>query len=388
MILPHPLHLKKFKYSELSELYIAETIKNLAFSLVGVFIPIYLLGLGYSFTSICQMFLALNVTRFAIEPLVGYLVSRFGPKHILAFSYPFSFFYLLLISLVDTYRFPLLLIAAVWAVSDSLHWVSYHSDFSKVKKTKKTSREIGFITMLGVIASALGPLIGGYVGNKYGLHILFIVSPILLLCAAIPLLKTKEKVKKTDLNYAGVFKRVKTDCFAHFSQGFDVTVGTTVWPLFMILLYNNFLQAGAVVSAAFMLSIIMIYISGHLSDRVSRKFLVFLGSISLSAVNILRYLTTSIKTVFQVNLLGTLAGPLTSIPLFSLFYNHAGEKKRIEYNVLIEMSGDLGRSAIWGTLLLLSTLMPMNQALSKSFLITAIAVLGVNLVKTKIKKTR
>ncbi|PLS80993.1 hypothetical protein CYG49_03630, partial [Candidatus Saccharibacteria bacterium] len=353
MIGHHLLHLHRIRFTEISEIFASETIKNFAFSLVGIFIPIFLLSNGMSLSSLCVLLILQNFFRFVLEPFVGRLIARFGAKHVLAISYPFSFIYILLLSLYVDFKTPIAVIALIWAIADSLHWVSYQSAFSRAKHAKQAGKEISAIGILGVIVGAVGPFIGGLIAVTYGLNAAFIVASMLLLMAMVPLFQTSETVKSERLSYKGLFKKVKRDLVAHAAISFDIVVSTTVWPLFMFFIVKDYLQLGAIVSLSFLLSIAALFFIGRLTDTKNKKKLIAVGSVGIGAIHAIRLLAVNFWLALSVNLAALIVSPLLFTPLVSLFYEHADETRRIEYVVLLEMAGDITRALFWVVLFIL-----------------------------------
>lgn len=386
MIGMHPFHMHKLRFTEISEIYTSETIKNLAYSLIGIFIPIYLLNNGLSLKSLCLLFIFQNLIRLVIEPVIGGLVAKKGAKHILALSYPFSFLYIILLALYPTYETPLLLIALIWALADSMHWVSYQSAFSKAKHKKKAGREISLLGILHVIVGAIGPILGGLVAVIAGLNAVFVIASILLVAAMIPLFQTLETVKAEKLNYKGVAKKATDDLIAHGALNFEVVIGTVIWPLFIYFIVKDYLQLGAIVSLSFLLSIVAIYAVGLITDSFNKKILIALGSIGMAVVNIFRSFATTFWQAFGVNLAAIIVMPLLQTPLFSIFYSHADRTRRVEYVVLMEMAGDAARTLLWLLLLLLILTSNQKEFFTFAFFSTAAILLFTNLVKLQLKK--
>lgn len=385
MIGIHPLHLHRIRFTEISEIYTSETIKNLAFSLVGLFIPIYLLNNGVSLTQLCFFFVLQSLFRFLIEPAVGRGIARFGAKHVLSFSYPISFAFITLLVLYPMYQVPLWVIAVIWAVADSMHWVSYHAAFSRAKHKKKAGREIGLLNILAVLAGAVGPILAGFIAVNSNLNFVFVIAAVLLLVAMVPLFQTLESVRSKKLVYKGLTGRIKRDLTAHAAINFEVVVASVIWPLFIYFIVKDYLQLGAIVSLSLLLSIVIIFITGRMTDNLNKKALIVIGSTSMAAVNIFRSLANSFWYASGVNIAATVVAPLLQIPLVSIFYAHADTQRRIEYVVLMEMAADLSRTVFWILLFVLSVLVSQQELFTYSFVLASAALLFTNVVRLRLK---
>ncbi len=135
-------------FDELSELYANVLIRSLANSLVGIFVPIYLYTLGYSFSTI----LLFLTTWFALRPAYDFIASKIvgsiGPKHSLVLSTVGHICYLLFLVTLPVFSWPLWLIAQLGSFSTGLHLLAFHTDFSKVKHTEHGGKEISYVVIV------------------------------------------------------------------------------------------------------------------------------------------------------------------------------------------------------------------------------------------------
>ena len=84
---------------ELKELYLNIVLHILAISLIGIFIPIYLLDIGFDLNAVLYFFLVYWFFFMAGAPLVGKLVSRIGTKYTISMRAPTLILYLFLLVL-------------------------------------------------------------------------------------------------------------------------------------------------------------------------------------------------------------------------------------------------------------------------------------------------
>ncbi|HSH56155.1 MAG TPA: MFS transporter [Candidatus Limnocylindrales bacterium] len=388
MIGHHPYHLHKLQFTEISEIYTSETIKTFAYSLIGIFLPIYLLQNGVSLQSLFILFILINVFRFFLELPVGHLIARFGAKHVMAISYPLSFLYIALLAVYPSYPTPLYIIAALWAIADSLHWVAYQSLFSKAKSKGKSGRQIGLMGILSISIGALVPLLGGYIAAKFGLQAVFMIAPILLLIAMVPLFQSMETVRSKRLNFSGLVPTVRRDMVAHAALSFDVVAGMVLWPLFIFMAVQDYFKLGLLVSLSFIPSLIAFWFAGRISDTMSKKRTLAVGAGGLFVVNAFRAAVTGYWSAFGVHALGVIVGPLLSIPLYSIFYSHADRTRRIEYTVVLEMAADASRALTFALLLGISLIASQQNVLRAGFVMAAIAILATNVVQLKLRHKR
>ncbi len=376
----HPFHLHKIKTTELSEVFTSESIKTFAQSMIGLFIPIYLLQQGVNFTNICILYLTLNLCRLILEPFIGHLVARFGAKHVLAWSYPASLTYITMLFLYPDYKFSVLLIALPWALAESMHAVAFFSVFSKIKRMRKCGADFALVNVFATIAGGLGPVTAGFIADKYGLNIIFMLAPILMFFAAIPLYMSLEVVRSERLQFKGMRKIISRDVLAYSGLNVDVVAGATIWPLFIFYFVQDYTKVGAIISLSFIISVAAFMITGSLSDHRSKRGLILFGSVGLSIVNLFRLIASSFFTALGVNIFGKVVGPAMATPMYSMFYKHADQTRRIEFGVMLEMAGDLVRACVWLILLSVSLWNTLPIVFYTSFIMAAIGLLFTNCV--------
>lgn len=88
----HTIHLLlNKKLDKIEELYLNTSIRTFALSMINVFIPIYLLKLGYPLSSVLFFYAILNgVHALSVIPAAK-ISARFGFKHAILFSLVFVF---------------------------------------------------------------------------------------------------------------------------------------------------------------------------------------------------------------------------------------------------------------------------------------------------------
>jgi hypothetical protein len=136
----HFSHYFTFK-SELNELFASISLRTFAKSLINIFVPIYLITIGYSFMT-AFIFMAIGSAFHAIFSYsAAKLSARIGFKHLIMVSAPFLIIYYLLlnyITVIQALGIPIVLIAAFGGTSNAFFWLGYHTDFAK-STTKKNS---------------------------------------------------------------------------------------------------------------------------------------------------------------------------------------------------------------------------------------------------------
>ncbi|MCK4926994.1 MAG: hypothetical protein KAS11_00875, partial [Candidatus Aenigmarchaeota archaeon] len=124
----HKIHLLK---NELSEVYMNLALESFALSLISIFVPIYILSVGYSFDYMILFFMIYYGCIGIFAPVSASLANRFGFKHIILFRTPLLIAFLLGLHNIESLMFSPLVLAAFGGFGSSLYWISINSIFAK-----------------------------------------------------------------------------------------------------------------------------------------------------------------------------------------------------------------------------------------------------------------
>ncbi len=104
----HGLHLIK---SELQEVYLNLIIQSFALSLIAIFVPIYLIKLGYSLNqALVFVMVELGMLSF-FTPFAVSLAKRFGFKHVILYRAPLIVLYFIALYALNSVKIPIYAIA-------------------------------------------------------------------------------------------------------------------------------------------------------------------------------------------------------------------------------------------------------------------------------------
>lgn len=373
---------RKLNFSELGELYIASMLRDFALSLVGIFIPIYLFNNGFSVPDILfffAMFYAFGM--LGIHSMVGRLIARFGPKHVISFSFiPQIIFFMMLASLAE-FGWSLWLLSFVARVSSSSFYTSFHVDFSKIKHSDHSGKEMGFMNILSKIAVVISPVAGGIIATVFGPQSILIVASVVLVIAVIPLMMSKEPVKTHQkFTYKGIgIAKMKRALLVNAFSNMENSLTIWLWPLYVgifIFLNEPYLKLGIVTSLGVVISIFAALVVGKVVDNKKGYYLLQYSVIANSFVHVLRLFATGLKSVIFINILNE---PITTAYRMSFmkgYYDSTDDHPgyRIAYIVLSENIMDCMRALVWAALGGVSLLYidAQQQVVASGFVVAAI----------------
>ncbi len=325
------------KNRELSELYASIAMRAFAFALAGVFIPIYLYQLGYSFITIFFFYGILGLIT-AVSSLVSVKVfSKFGLKHCMLISIPFLIVFFILLYTLESFNWSLILLSLIYGISAAFFWVPYHIDFTKSSNKKQRGMQVGFSKIVASVFAAMGPGVGGLILAFFGFHILFIIVIIFLIGSIIPLFLTKEIHQRFHFSLKEFFQGQKLkEVLGFIGHGAEMRLGWVVWPLFIFLfiLGEKYISLGIVSSLALFSGVIFIFIAGKLSDTKGRKNILKIGTITNAIVWIIKsFIVTPLQVVITDIFYGATQATM-HVPFDALSYDKA--KKRNVTGIILQ----------------------------------------------------
>ncbi len=348
------------KNKELDELYIATAIRSFALSMLSIFIPVFLIKEGYSFSEVVYFFAIMNfVNVLLIFPSTKFAL-KYGFKHSMFFSIPFLILFYFLLYSLDNIKIPLYIIAVVYAINNALFWMGYHLDFAKFSDGKDRGKEVGVATIVKLSFSAIGPAIGGVILTFFNFPVLFVVVSVLLLASTIPLFYSKDvhyqyatfSFKK----FLQFLKRKKRDFIAMSAYGFELMLSLFAWSVFVFfyILDESFSSLGFLSSISFVAGILFVIFGAYFSD-IKRHIALKIGAFLNFLVWVFRVSVTTPVQAFTIDFFRGVARSFLDTPFDALSYDKANKEKLVNYIALREVAIQLGKAFII-VLLLFSSL--------------------------------
>lgn len=381
---------RRIKMSELSELYVSMTLKSLALSLVAVFVPVYFYQLGLSIQEIVLYFAVYFFIRVPLNIISGELTAYYGPKHIMSYSYVFLLVFLALLLTMPVYFWPLWLLAVVHAGFNSLFYVSYHVDFSKIQDSFHSGKQLSLMNIFVRAAAALGPFIGGAIATLFGMEFTLGLAAIIVLVAILPLMMTKEPIRLGKRpNYASFsIKKQWRNIIAYSGLAVERQVNLIAWPLFLAAFVFTssrvYADVGLVTSVAIAVSLIMARVYGHIVDNNDGRYLLNFASVTTAVVDVFRLFVSSMTGVLAVNTGAELFSTGGMIAFTKGFYGEADSvADRVAYISVTESIIAFVRSLSWLLILVLIVQFGERYGLMSGFVIAAFSSLLVMSQKFK-----
>ena len=372
---------RDLSFDELSELYIAVMLRGLAISMTGLFVPLYMLRLGFTSLDVCVLVACFFSYRIVLDIASAYVIAAIGPKHTMLIGYVFQIFSTASFVWLSFAELPLWLLGLLWGGSASFFFVPFHVDFSKVKHSVHGGKELSYINIMERVGSLMGPVIGGLVATLFGGQYLFIISGIVLLIGIAPLFKSVEPVQTHQkLSFKSLdARKLVRDISSHIAFGVENTISMLLWPLFLaatvLVGSRSYVQFGVIISISFLVSIVAARIVGRKIDSREGRSVLRYNAWLNAVLHLLRPLVGNFGSAFAVNIANEAVTPGYRMPYLKGMYDAADDLPgyRIVYLATMECTASMVKAAIWWALVMMAANIQMTSVFVVGFLVAAVA---------------
>lgn len=356
--LPTAEFVRFLKNRELSEFYLSIFAKGLARGSILIFVPIYLLQLGYSLRQVALLYIVNFIIFLVISPVGMWCNSRFGIKKTMAAGDVILIGYLAVIILLSQFRELLFLSAILYGFASGLYFSAYHIEFTRAKDRKREGEELSIGKVLIIASQALAPLLGAVLITLGSYQLNFIVAAGIILLSLVPLFRSADfRTKPFVFNLRRLQsadskrKAVTYAAFGILQLGNDI-----FWPLFIYTVLRNVLELGALVSISTVITIFGVLWYGRRVDSNMKQGMKI--SIWANAPSwILRMLVTTPIGVTLANFYSNFSYHMMDVAYEKIVYTAATDAEDwSNYFLFREVYVTLGRIALLLVLLIFGSL--------------------------------
>lgn len=333
-----------FPKRELSEIYMAVATRALAFSLINLFVPLYLyLELGFSFEMIVYFYITYSAVFAIATPFAAKLTSRIGLKHAILLSCPIYITFYLLLYGMKVMTIPVLVVPALFGLASSIFWIAFHVEFAKVSDSGKRGSEYGKQVGYSSIAILCGPFIGGLLIDSVGFTVVFIIASILLVSSATFLFFSGERHEPAAMSFRHIFsKRNMKNNLAFVGLGVHNIAAGVLWPLFIFFILKTYTSLGLMGSLAGAATVLITLLVGKLSDRHNKRHILRFGATLYSVSWFIRHLVETVMQVFGISMFASMVHTIVNVPSHALICDEFQENM-VERFVFREIALCVGR---------------------------------------------
>lgn len=367
-------------FDELSELYISNMLRTFAVSLLLVFVPFYLYQHHYTISRICLVFGAFFLTRIFVDFAAAHSVARFGPKHSMIVSCMLQIISASLFLTVPNHAWPVWLLGSVYGASASFFFIPFHTEFSKIKHTDHSGKELGYMQILDKTGAVLGPLVGGLAAHLFGPQAIFLLAVGFLFGSLWPLFRSAEPVRvHQHLDFRSLsVSTIKHDLIAYVGSGVENTLCINAWPFYVSLFALTgavYEQLGILTAFGILVSMWSTQLIGRLIDARNPRPILRAAVVINSLLYVFRPFVHSLAPAYAVNLTNELATTGYKMPMLKGVYAAADDLPgfRIVYITSLEACTSTLKAATWLFLAIIAQNFTTYTTFVAAFMIAGVA---------------
>lgn len=374
---------RSIKFDELAEIYTSMSLRALGFSVIGIFVPVYLYQLGVTLDQIFLFYVLFFAFRIPFDYVFAHVVGKIGPKHAIGVSTLIHIIFLALLLTFESQQWSIWLMALVFTISNGLFFIAYHTDFSKIKDSQHGGKELSYLIIFERFGGALGPLVGGIVATVVAPEATIIVAILLLGASQIPLFLTTEPVRTNQkIQFKGFpWQRFKRDYIALGAFSVDRVASVVAWPLLIAIVVfadGTYIKLGALITFSTLLSLFVARLFGRIIDDRRGLELLQYGTWMNMIIHLCRpFMLTPVGSV-GISLANEPVSLAYSMPVVKGFYDQTDviEGYRIVYISVAESVFAVFKCAYWLGLYVFSQFYDPVSVLTWSFVLVAVLSLG------------
>lgn len=354
----HAHQLDKFFHTDFWLFETSIWIHVFARSMIAVFVPIFLLQMGWEISAVMFFYFVYNIFDAPGNFFAKWLIYKIGARQVIAWgTLAYIIFFALLYNLDMNAWWMLIAMAFFHAIYDTFYWVGHIYFFMRCEKNdRNVSKGVSLLYIVKKIAGILAPLAGAliliFVNDKF----LIGISVVILILSLIPLFRikeTKDKPATKPKSFFEFFKKgdglrayiVTALCSFH-----GVAEGV-IWPIFIYTIFQTVESVAAIPILVAATVIVFTYFAGKIK-KGNRSKVISLGALLIALTWILRLLIeNNIFYYVSVFLIGIFT-LLISLPLESNIYEKGEEKDALSASAYRNFFSMFPRIFIYGGLFL------------------------------------
>jgi MFS family permease len=312
-------HLK----SELSEIYLNQVMQTFALSLVGIFVPMYLLDIGYDLSMVIQYYAIFAVLVSGLAFVTSKLSTRLGLKHTIFLSTIPMAAEMVVLEVLGHYQTQWLfyLVPVLEGIWTSLYWLPLHAEFIKNSHKIREGSEVASLFAFPKLAATFAPFFGALILTFAGFDALFIIVVILILLSAGPLFFTPDLKSRFHFRYKDF--RPLLGNRVHFylaAEGIQLLSEVILWPVMVYMLFGNIMSIGILATISSITIVVFTFLAGRIANKQKGGTrLLRLGGLLYGASLIARAFVADMASVYIYSFIGSVFSTLMVVGIYAKF---------------------------------------------------------------------
>lgn len=352
---------------EMHDMYLNRVLRTFAFSLLGIFIPIYLINIGYTLDNVILYFIGQYFTTLFMAPLTGIIESKIGVKKTMLLGTSFFVIFFFFLFTIHIYYWPLLLLSIFYGIEQSLYWIPAITNFAKFSKRGVRGREVGNWISFSQAVTVLAPLLGAWIIVSTSFDALLILASVIMILSVSVLFLTPDHVFPLGRIWSPFSKKNLNFFFLFFSKG-SIYTANLLWPLFIYFILPDYFFIAIAATLAGAASAVFTFSIGQISDRTSKLKILKISTFANILVWGAAVFVTNPTQVYVLSFVKGFAYMMMVVPSFAIVCRESLKQNTVGFMIFREVSYAFSR----GLFLIVALLLPFSIKFQTVFILAAI----------------
>lgn len=334
-------------------------LHTFAVSMVSIFVPIFLLQIGYSIGEVMLFYFIYNLIDTPLNFFARFLVRKIGARKVVILGSIMAVAFFVSLFELTVGNWPLLVLIALFAaLYDTFYWVAHLYLFMRCSKSDdNVSEDAGILRMMRRIAGMIAPALGAVVLVSWNRGVLLIIASIILILSILPLFKItdiEDKPRRKQKKFNEFFSSwdITRDYISSIFITFHNTAESILWPIFIYFLFVSIESVAILPIIVSVTSIIFLYVAGK-TKKEKRDIIMAMASMAIALVWIARlFVDSSAFYYISVFLLGFFT-IFVALPLDSYIFEKGEKVDSLSASTYMNASHMFANAILFGVMALL-----------------------------------
>ncbi len=331
-------------------LHVMNSIEGLGWSLIGIFIPIYFLKLGFSLPQVFVYYIIQNSVICLGAFLVIFLEKFISIKKIFIIRFPILLLFLGILYYLQDINFPLYILAFIDGLQAAFYFIPLHVLFSGFAQERKLGRETGKLLAIPQVVAMFGPLIGGLIILNSNFKVLYLTAIILFAIDFIPILYTQIPGIKYEFKFGegiNLYKKYRKFFKAEIFSNIGEEIEGVIWPIFVYVSLINVASVGMIGTLLALSSAFFTFAIGKLSDKKDKSSMMRYSVVFIAMVWVFRFIFDNEPAFYILTFFSGIFYVVFSVPYYSFFYRISQKEKATVFFAFREIPVAIARVIVF-----------------------------------------
>lgn len=277
--------------TDFQRVVLMNALNGIGTGLVGIFIPIYFLGLGFSLSAVVTWLLIHHLTLLFGAFLTAAAARKIGLVRCWYVRAALAILLFAGLIALPHYRGIVFALAVFSGLESAFFWIPFNIFTVRKTEAKSIGASIAFMQNVSQLVGIAIPGIAALLIVSYGYGVLYVLAGTFILLSLLPVLSLKNESVAFEFKISAMKTTARSN--RHFilpeildNLGQDAQV---IWSLFLFITALTILDIGALGVLVGVAGMAVTYVTGQLIDRWKVRSLMRAGAVATTLLWILSY---------------------------------------------------------------------------------------------------